>query len=344
MALLYQHESGPRVRGTLSAYFLIGIMMSLVGLHLVGRFGWVELIHTAVLLPGTLLGYALSRRTAAWLDRGYTRAGILALATLTGLMVIAQHTIAATRDDGRLRVATYNIRHGRGMDSVVNLDRTAAVLAQLDADVIGLQEVDRLVERSGRVDQAEALGRSLGMQHAFGAFMPHQGGEYGMAILSRFPIERVHRLALPDGNEPRVALMVEVELPAGDRIVVINVHFDWVQDDTFRFAQASALRAVLDTLSLPYLVVGDFNDVPTSRTLGLLGDLARASQPAVNRQTFPSGAPEREIDYVRAGPAAMWSVTGGEVIPETVASDHRPVRAVVRLSPPSGSLGPARRP
>jgi endonuclease/exonuclease/phosphatase family metal-dependent hydrolase len=138
--------------------------------------------------------------------------------------------------------------------------------------------------------------------------------------------------------------MVELQLPTGDRIVVINVHFDWVENDAFRFAQASALRAVLDTLSLPYVVMGDFNDVPTSRTLGLFGDLARASQPGFNRQTFPSGAPAREIDYVRAGPAAMWSVTGGEVIPETVASDHRPVRAVVRLSPPSAPRAPPRRP
>ena len=85
-----------------------------------------------------------------------------------------------------LTVVTYNIKHGRGMDNVVDLKRTTAVLALLDADIIGLQEVDRLVDRSEDVDQPEFLGNQLDLESAFGAFMDYQGGEYGMAILSRF--------------------------------------------------------------------------------------------------------------------------------------------------------------
>ena len=82
-----------------------------------------------------------------------------------------------------LRIVSYNIRHGRGMDDQVNLTRTTEVLRRLEADLIGLQEVDDRVRRSGGVPQADSLGASLGMHAAFGAFMPYQGGHYGLGIL-----------------------------------------------------------------------------------------------------------------------------------------------------------------
>src|SRR5690606_16137530 len=97
------------------------------------------------------------------------------------------------------RVVSYNIHHGLGMDDSVNLERTARVLRTLQADIAGLQEVDSSVQRSGGVDQAAVLGEMLGMDHAFGAFMPYEGGRYGMAILSKFPIVRSESVRLPEG-------------------------------------------------------------------------------------------------------------------------------------------------
>jgi endonuclease/exonuclease/phosphatase family metal-dependent hydrolase len=231
-----------------------------------------------------------------------------------------------------LTVVSYNIRHGRGMDDSVRLERTAAVLRALAPDLVGLQEVDETVRRSGGTDQAAALGRLLGMHHAFGAFMPYQGGRYGMAILSRHPIVRSHALPLPEGNEPRVALMAHVALPGADTVVVVNVHFDWVADDGFRFAQASVLAAVLDTLRRPYVLLGDFNDQRGSRTLDLfLRRALDAAKPASARFTFPSGTPEREIDFIFAAPAAAWRIAGdARVVDERVASDHRPILAILQ--------------
>jgi endonuclease/exonuclease/phosphatase family metal-dependent hydrolase len=231
-----------------------------------------------------------------------------------------------------LRVVSYNIRHGRGMDSEVNLERTAAVLRQLSPDIVGLQEVDNRVTRSGGEDQAAVLGGLLGMEHAFGAFMDYQGGQYGMAILSRYPIVRVDPVRLPEGNEPRIALAVELALPGGARVMVVNVHFDWVGDDGFRFAQAEHLAAYLDALTLPYLLVGDFNDEPPSRTLGVFRTRAvEVAKPGGAGFTFPAAEPEREIDYLFAGPGAAWAVGAGEVVPEREASDHRPVLGMVTL-------------
>jgi len=232
------------------------------------------------------------------------------------------------------RVVSYNIRHGRGTDERVDLDRTAAVLRALAPDVVGLQEVDRIVRRSGGVDEAAQLGAALGMSHAFGAFMPYQGGEYGLAILSRVPIVRAVPIRLPDGNEPRVALAATLVPSPGDTIVVVNVHFDWVDDDGFRFAQATALTQVLDTLSHPYLLLGDFNDEPGSRTLALFHARAtEVAKPAADRFTFSSTAPEKEIDFVFAAPRARWRVRGARSITEPLASDHRPVLAEVQAIP-----------
>jgi len=174
----------------------------------------------------------------------------------------------------------------------------------------------------------------LGLHHAFGRFMDFQGGAYGLAILSRHPIVRTHSVRLPDGNEPRVALAVEVQLPGGRRITIVNVHFDWVDDDRFRFAQAEALTKYLDALTTPYVLLGDFNDEPASRTLALFkGRALEATKPEGDRFTFSSVKPEKEIDFIFAAPAAAWRAREVRVITEPLASDHRPVLAVLELSP-----------
>ena len=185
------------------------------------------------------------------------------------LVLVVGLTSAGASCERPLRIVSYNIRHGRGVDDSVDLARTARVLRDLAPDIVGLQEVDRDVRRSGSVDEAATIGAMLGMSHAFGAFMPYEGGEYGLAILSRFPITRATAIRLPDGNEPRVALAAELRLPDGRAVMVINVHFDWVSNDSFRLRQATALTTVLDTLRMPYVLLGDFNDEPGSRTLGL---------------------------------------------------------------------------
>jgi uncharacterized membrane protein YfcA len=88
VALLYQHESGPRIRGTLSAYFVLGVSISLMGLHLVGRFGLTEFLLALQLLPGILIGFILSRGVAGVLDRGRTRTAVLFVSAASGVAVL----------------------------------------------------------------------------------------------------------------------------------------------------------------------------------------------------------------------------------------------------------------
>jgi endonuclease/exonuclease/phosphatase family metal-dependent hydrolase len=230
-----------------------------------------------------------------------------------------------------LRVVTYNIKHGRGNDNVVDLERTAGVIRALTPDVVGLQEVDDRATRSGGVPQAERLGTRLGLRHAFGRFMDFQGGAYGMAILTRYPIVDSRPVPLPEGNEPRVALSVDMRLPDESLVTIVNVHFDWVRDDGFRFAQAEALTRYLDGLKRPYILLGDFNDLPDSRTLALFKARAgEARKPEQARYTFSATAPAREIDFIFFAPAASWRASEVRVIDEPLASDHRPVLAVLQ--------------
>lgn len=90
LALLYQHASGARIRSTISSFFVVGTILSLVTLWIVGRFGAVEFRLALVTMPGMLAGLALSRRIAPWVDRGYTRPAILIVVALTGALIIVR--------------------------------------------------------------------------------------------------------------------------------------------------------------------------------------------------------------------------------------------------------------
>ncbi|MFQ5793001.1 MAG: TSUP family transporter, partial [Acidobacteriota bacterium] len=93
MAILYHDTPGARVRGTLSSFFVVGATFSLVALVAVGRFGWGELVAAVSLLPGILLGFAVSSHTARLVDRGYTRKAVLAVSALAGLSVILRELV-----------------------------------------------------------------------------------------------------------------------------------------------------------------------------------------------------------------------------------------------------------
>lgn len=225
-----------------------------------------------------------------------------------------------------LRVMSYNIKHGQGNDGRVDLRRIADVINAQDPDVVALQEIDRRVDRTGGDDQARTLGSLTGLDHAFGAFMDYDGGEYGMAVLSRWPIVRVTNERLPDGDEPRTALKVRVRSPTtGREVVVVGIHF--YRTDAERAAQAQRLVQTLEAETAPVILVGDFNSEPDSDVIDGFIDGWNVLSKGRDRFTFPSHRPEREIDYIMVRPARSFYVLAHEVLDEPVASDHRPLIA-----------------
>ena len=226
-----------------------------------------------------------------------------------------------------LKVVSYNIRHGQGMDGKIDLERLARIIEKENPDLVALQEVDKSCKRSGNVDQAAELGRLLKMEHAFGKFMAYQGGEYGMAVLSRFPIAEVVRHQLPEGAEPRCALEVKVT-PKGwsEPLSFIGIHLDWTKGN-FRPKQV----AKLVDLKGAVILAGDFNAERGSATLKILGDAAWKNLRKISTNTFPANKPTHEIDFfiVRGLPEFTYTE---RVIEEKVASDHRPITAEITFS------------
>ncbi|MHC4909630.1 MAG: endonuclease/exonuclease/phosphatase family protein [Planctomycetota bacterium] len=231
------------------------------------------------------------------------------------------------------RVVSYNIHHGEGVDGRFDLERIAEVIIALDPDLVALQEVDRGTRRSGGIDQASVLAMLTGRHHAYGRAMPYDGGEYGVAILSRWPIVEATNDPLPysEGHEPRTALSVVVESPKGRRLRFISTHFQHDSGDD-RLEQARRLNRIFDGENEPPMILaGDLNAEPGSPPMQ---ELLEWWTPAILEEpplTFSSTAPDRTIDWILLKPGRKWTVFSVEAIDEPVASDHRPLVAVVRV-------------
>ena len=238
-----------------------------------------------------------------------------------------------------VRILTYNIHHGEGTDGTTSLERIAKVIRDADPDLVALQEVDQGVRRSGSVAQMEAIAAMTGYYAVFAKAIDFGGGEYGQAILSRWPIADKKRIELTqrEGRENRIAVSVDVLSEFG-KLRFVGTHFEDAQAD-LRQAQASFLVRQLESertgANAPELCVlaGDLNDTPESVTLAHFKEWHR--DPAANiagksLASFPSSAPETRIDYLMLAPSPTWILHACEVVPEAIASDHRPVFAVIR--------------
>ncbi|MFF8732353.1 endonuclease/exonuclease/phosphatase family protein [Streptomyces sp. NPDC015171] len=242
-----------------------------------------------------------------------------------------------------LRVATYNIHAGAGQDGVFDLDRTAAAIRALDADVVGLEEVDvHWGARSGYTDEARELAGRLNMRVFFAPIydLPPDtaGGErrrYGVAVLSRHPVHdaqnhEITRLSTqtPDPVPAPAPGFAEVTLRVrGVRVHVYATHLDYRTDPSVRRAQVEDMLHVLAADSGPKVLLGDFNAEPDAPELGRLwGPLADAAPHG--GKTFPAVDPVKRIDLVTVSRDVAVS---GAHESGTAASDHRPVVADLLL-------------
>ena len=237
-----------------------------------------------------------------------------------------------------VRVLVYNIHAGKDAEGVDNLERVAAIVRRSGADIALLQEVDRNTRRSGGVDQPAVLARLTGLHAAFGRTLDYQGGEYGIAILSRWPISSDTLISLPvdppqprsgGSYEPRGALRAEIVSPVGV-IVAVNTHLDASADDRWRRQEIRSLLRIVDSardrVGARVLVGGDFNSTPESFVQdtirsGLLRDVWLSCGRGEGF-TYPARSGVKRIDYVYVDRGVRCA--GAEVL-ETDASDHRPL-------------------
>ena len=228
---------------------------------------------------------------------------------------------------GELRVLSYNIKHGEGMDGKIDLERVAAVIARKNPDLVALQGVDKNCPRSGNRDIAAELGKLLGMAHRFGKSIDHDGGEYGVAVLSKLPITGLNHYKLPGGDERRTALEVQVTVKGSETPVsFVSVHNDWSTEEV-RLGQVAALLDGLKEVRHPVILAGDFNGEWEDASMKLLVKEGWRILDKKGVKTAPSDDPKVEIDFVvTRGLQAKLLEYGA--IEERVVSDHWPIFAV----------------
>lgn len=244
-------------------------------------------------------------------------------------VTLAQEEERPMSDTPTLRVLSYNIHHGEGTDGKFDLERLAEVIRSARPDLVALQEVDRETERSGGIDQAAVLGELTGLHHTFGQARPYQGGDYGQAILSRFPISdaKVHVLPSKLEVEPRIITETTVDIE-GAKLVFLCTHLQH-DDAAMREAQASKIVELFGDTKLPLILAGDFNAEQDSRPLEILSERLTIATADRSLRTFPATDPSKQIDFILYRPGDRFRTVEAMVIDEKVASDHRPVLALV---------------
>ena len=236
-----------------------------------------------------------------------------------------------------VRALVYNIHAGKDAGGANNLDGVVALIRETRADVVLLQEVDQGTRRSGVVDQPAVLAVGSGFHVAFGSALDYDGGKYGVATLSRWPIafDTLYRLPVDPpqeraggSREPRGLLRSDITSPYGT-IVVFNTHIDASREDTWRQQEA---RAIVSTVAAArrshplVLLGGDLNSTPESavqdiiRKPGLRDAFAECGRGAGH--TYPADSAVKRIDYLYLTGAMR--CTRAEV-PATRVSDHRPL-------------------
>ena len=240
-----------------------------------------------------------------------------------------------TEDDQnlRLRILSYNIHHAEGVDGKLDVPRIAQVILSVDPDLVALQEVDKNTIRTGKVNQDIELSRLTKMNCVFGSNITFQGGQYGNAILSKFPIIKNKNFLLPnvDSGEQRGLLQSQIQISNKENVLFFSTHLDHRRSDTERLASAKAINQIisLDNKS-PAILAGDFNDVPDSPTLKELGKVWLRTNKKILR-TIPASKPSRQIDYIFVQPKERWKIIESQILDEDIASDHRAIFSIIEL-------------
>jgi endonuclease/exonuclease/phosphatase family metal-dependent hydrolase len=255
----------------------------------------------------------------------------------TVLIVIALVRGVRAELPRELRILTYNIHHGEGVDGKFDLPRIANVIKSVSPQVVALQEVDQQTARSGGVDQPAELSRLTGMEVVFGRNIDFQGGGYGTAVLSKLPVKAHSSVKLPSlyDGEQRGVQVVELGSSGEPGLIFLCTHLDYRPDDRERMASAELINNVAAEYGDRLMILaGDLNAEPDSRVMQEFEKrwvIARGSKEAVQPLlTYPSDKPRKWIDFVLIRPAHRWQVVEVRVLDEPVASDHRPLLAVLR--------------
>lgn len=236
----------------------------------------------------------------------------------TALFLLLLTTICTEAQD-TLRIMSYNIRNCRGLDNIYDIQRTADVIRNSDADIIAIQEVDSVTRRSKGVDIADTLAILCKMHAYYSTAIEYDGGKYGVAILSRKKAIATYRAALPGREEKRTILIAEYP-----ELTFACTHLSLNEED--RMASLEIIDSIAKECKKPFIIAGDLNDNPQSPFIKELSRNWKIIAPN-EEPTFPADKPNVTIDYIAAIKECERDIESvdSKVIEEPTASDHRPI-------------------
>jgi endonuclease/exonuclease/phosphatase family metal-dependent hydrolase len=252
------------------------------------------------------------------------------LIPLTIFLIMWMHGLQLSASEPfRIRVLCYNIHHGAGIDRKLDLERIAKVIQSVSPDIVALQEVDKRTQRVNQMDQPAELARLTGMEVRFERNISFQGGEYGNAILSKFPISSHRNVHLPNLSNGEQRGVLICELKPKDfchPLLFLCTHLDHRSDED-RQAGANVINQIISKPShLPAILAGDLNAIPQSEVLQIFQQqwtLANCQE----LPTVPVTEPTKQIDFILYRPAQQWKTIEVRVLDEAIASDHRAIFA-----------------
>jgi endonuclease/exonuclease/phosphatase family metal-dependent hydrolase len=334
--------TGPGRRALVAAGGWIAFVAVVLAHHAAPTAGVPWDAATVVVATAVLVAIACLAGTARAARHGRERivVGPLAAAALVVPVALVLALAATVRpdaaptapSDGSVRVVQANVNLGFDPDGRRRAPELGATLADLDADVIVLNEVDRGRYAAGAADLLATYATATGLSAVFG---PTTDALHGTAVLTRLEVVEVSRQTLPLGADPRTraALTVVLERPDGTRLAVVATRLSDVdrRGDT-RLPQAQAVAGIVARLrerGLDVIVVGDLASAPGDPALAVLEELLVRALPDSVR-TYPATAPRVQVDHVLVPPT--WTVTSVRAL-NTGLTDHRVVDVVLRPPP-----------
>ncbi|HEX6126247.1 MAG TPA: endonuclease/exonuclease/phosphatase family protein [Pyrinomonadaceae bacterium] len=233
-----------------------------------------------------------------------------------------------------IRIATYNIHKCVGMDRRYSPERIADVLRELEADVIGLQEVVCHSDRGFRDHQAEFLAEELGMYFCLGENRKHYGADYGNVILSRLPIVAFQNYDISiTRREPRGCLRAEIGMSPDRNVHFVNLHLGTSFFERRLQVRKLLVEHVLDDPQIDgmRIIAGDFNEWIRGLTTRMFKSKFQSVDPKLHlgtMRTFPGIAPIVHLDHIYFDDAfTLRTASLHKSRRSLVASDHLPIVA-----------------
>jgi endonuclease/exonuclease/phosphatase family metal-dependent hydrolase len=223
-----------------------------------------------------------------------------------------------------IKVVTYNIRYGKGIDGQIDLNRTVNKLKALDADIISLQEVERYSLRTGFIDQVDLLAKKLNMNAVFYPSLSYPGFYFGNAIITRFPIRSSEMIPLYSQLENRSLILAELEVAPEQKIIVMNTHLGLDQNERVRHLKK--ISKLILSLEDPVILTGDLNTTPEQPDYASLDQGLTRSNYEDSLRTFYKL--DSQLDYIFH--SSHFYSTETRTI-ESNTSDHFPVKAFLQF-------------